>query len=851
MDRRDFLKILSAAGFSVSLTPEAFPFSPDESALPKSPYHPGRIENEYSLLLPGEREALATLPVAKEIDRDFVVANHGRKEDSLNIGQSIEGWVLLCIGDINGVTTAVFEKHVTHRGVIAYVTERGGTIARIPKYVGDLSKIRPRLTNTPHGIKLERPQKMVPGPDTPGEYILHSEEDPSYENVAALGEEYIGWSLVANEQGGSLRSVYLEADAKSRQRKPDMQSEWVPMGGALFDPEDFFPAANPENYAYNHGFSKRTLLGGYLPVADTGVWNEQYQCGYEVMMLLPPGTDAHPMARLRMLVPAADVENYEGKSALIHDPDGRIYTEYYWNTSRESFFEELVGIWNHWSGFYEDSMPVDIPDEWLLNAARAGITLSRCSYRGLEPTYQIGEGGYTKVPERSHAIFPVAHYEFIWAHQLWNQTASSDEYFQHYLDHYILPDGNFLYNTQDQVEAPLNVGIFLMNSSRAYSYTGDLHSFEKRLPILERMLGYVLHRYEFGKEHYPLPDRRYGLIWGSPEADLGSPRNDYPSSHPFYFQNAACIWRGLVEHAKTLWKAGASSNNATYTRMAERYESLAAEMRANIQRSLEATIAACNADMRRSGVTPFEPNDTVRRPVQLSSYENHRFMEDWFLADWGVPSLDLGHLRHREIAGQQICGLNTDGDYPRTSNFMSHGTLAVKIRQDNYQSFLLTLYSLVCYAADCGNRYAPEDAYIPGSYPGEGSAWTWSAVINSTLQPTLGLRWLLCYEEADRDICHIQKAAPKHWFAKGEHISVQHCPTRFGRVSWRTEAIEARKWKTIIDVPKGFSGDIVLHIHPEDRRPLKKTSLGALDGNQIVLARSLFANTAHFELDIS
>src|SRR5665213_4523182 len=57
---------------------------------------------------------------------------------------------------------------------------------------------------------------------------------------------------------------------------------------------------------------------------------------------------------------------------------------------------------------------------------------------------------------------------FIWAQQLWNLTASSDDYFQFYLDKYILPDGNFLYNVQDQTEGPLNVGLFLANSARGY-----------------------------------------------------------------------------------------------------------------------------------------------------------------------------------------------------------------------------------------------------------------------------------------------------------------------------------------------------------------------------------------------
>ena len=57
-----------------------------------------------------------------------------------------------------------------------------------------------------------------------------------------------------------------------------------------------------------------------------------------------------------------------------------------------------------------------------------------------------------------------------------------------YLDKYILPDGNFLYNTEDQVEAPLNVGVFLANTARAYDYTGDLGALEAKLPALRRMV---------------------------------------------------------------------------------------------------------------------------------------------------------------------------------------------------------------------------------------------------------------------------------------------------------------------------------------------------------------------------
>jgi hypothetical protein len=500
-------------------------------------------------------------------------------------------------------------------------------------------------------------------------------------------------------------------------------------------------------------------------------------------------------------------------------------------------------------------MKVEIPDEWLLNAARGGIALARASYRGLEPTYQVGEGAYTKIPERSHALFPVAHYEFVWAHQLWNLTEEVEPYFQHYLDRYILPDGNFVYNTQDQVEAPLNAGVFLENSARAYNYTRDIEALRRRLPVLRRMSDFVQSRYAYSKQNFPPEDPRHGLIWGSPEADVGEPANDYPESHPYYYQNAAWIWRGLHEHAVCLQRAGTEHDDAALRAESARIAEWAGQLRTDIQASLAKTLANRNPEMKQAGIAPFTPFDTSRKPADLSSYENHRYMEDWWSSDWGEPELDLGHLRHRELAGQQILGMNSDGVYPRTSNFMSHGTLAVRIRQDDYRPFLLTLYALCCYTMDSGNRYSPEDAMLPGGYAGEGSSYAWSAVVNSELQPALGLRWLLCYEEHDRAVVHLQKAAPMHWFAPGERIRVENCPTRFGHINWTTESLPqgkgVRGWHVSIQVEKSFGADLCLHIHPPDREPLRAASLGRVENACVILPSSLLMSQTQIELDIS
>jgi hypothetical protein len=858
--RRAFLKILSGLpliGTTARFRATGFrPFAAGPPiAAKRGSQEPGRIENRYVLFLPGEREALLRSPRPVAIENESVRASVGSQTGKLEVGESIGGWRLVAVlSGLNGIPTAVFEKHATHRGTIVFATEQG-TIARIPKFIGDLRMIAPRPIRNGHGPKFERPAKYAPAPDVLGNYILDSSDDPAYENVAALGPGYSGWTLVANGETGPRGCLWLEADGCSRELGTDAQSLWAPdLTGPLFDPERLVPAEYL--YDYVDGYSKRTLLGGFSPAADIGVWNPHFETGYEVMMVLPPGNDARPVGRVRAMLPPGKNDTLipAGDSGATQNLPSAEFVDRYWNGSANDFFSGVISVWNKWRHFFEDRMTVEIPDEWLLNAARAGIALARSSYRGLEPTYQIGEGAYTKIPERSHALFPVAHYEFVWAHQLWNLTAEVEPYFQHYLDHYILPDGNFLYNTQDQVEAPLNGGVFLELSARAFDYSGDVHALHERLPVLRRMAGLLYSRYQYSKQEFPADDPRHGLIWGSPEADLGDPSDDYPDSHPYYYQNAAWTWRGLNEHARSLERAAAGHGDRALAEEAAEIRGWAQQIRRDVERSLATAMAARKAEMKQAGITPFTPFDTHRKPTELGSYENHRFMEDWWTSDWGDPELDLGHFRHREIAGLQILGMNLDGAYARTSNFMSHGTLAGRIRMDDYRPFLLTLYALCCYTMDPGSWYSPEDALLPGGHPLEGSPYGWSAVVNSELQPAMGLRWLLCYEEHDRAVVHLEKAAPKDWFAAGQEIRVEHCPTRFGHVSWMTQALSGAtraRWRVDVQFEDSFDADLIIHIHPPDRQPLKSTSIGQLEASRVLLSRELLAGKKHIQAEVS
>ena len=173
MMRRRFLQGLASAGAleCAQLTPCLQALVTGQAG--KTGYRPGRIPNEYSLFLPGEREALSSPPLVSAIQaRQITLSSSGR---ALSIGESAGGWKLLSIVDLNGSATAIFEKHVTHRGAIVYVTGEQGVIANIPKMIGRLSSIRPRPTNTPD-VRFERTARYTPGPDVPGDYILRSGE---------------------------------------------------------------------------------------------------------------------------------------------------------------------------------------------------------------------------------------------------------------------------------------------------------------------------------------------------------------------------------------------------------------------------------------------------------------------------------------------------------------------------------------------------------------------------------------------------------------------------------------------------------------------------------------------------
>jgi hypothetical protein len=64
-------------------------------------------------------------------------------------------------------------------------------------------------------------------------------------------------------------------------------------------------------------------------------------------------------------------------------------------------------------------------------------------------------------------------------------------------------------------------------------------------------------------------------------------------------------------------------------------------------------------------------------------------------------------------------------------------------------------------------------------------------------------------------------------------------------------AISDREWKVAVDISKGFTGDLVVHIHPIDGAPIRSTTMGTVAKQSVVLSRGSLASNSHIEFSVT
>ena len=115
------------------------------------------------------------------------------------------------------------------------------------------------------------------------------------------------------------------------------------------------------------------------------------------------------------------------------------------------------------------------------------------------------------------------------------------------------------------------------------------------------------------------------------------------------------------------------------------------------------------------------------------------------------------------------------------------------------------------------------------------------------------VRWMLVFEDNDKDTLHLGRAIPRDWVAIGKPIAIEKAPTRYGQVSYR---LETRGDELVATVALSPTGKLPKELHVTFRAPKSKSvsgvtvngkagRLGGTHGDSAVITP---AGARHFEV---
>ncbi len=85
--------------------------------------------------------------------------------------------------------------------------------------------------------------------------------------------------------------------------------------------------------------------------------------------------------------------------------------------------------------------------------------------------------------------------------------------------------------------------------------------------------------------------------------------------------------------------------------------------------------------------------------------------------------------------------------------------------------------------------------------------------------------------------------------SRSAHLGLE-MSDKVGLISWSTTAFAHRQWKVTLDIPDRFLADLMIPILPEDGNPIKKTSIGMITNQSVLLPKELMKAKAHLEIEI-
>lgn len=700
----------------------------------------------------------------------------------------VSGHTLLCSFTYEGETWKAYEDLRTRDGNITFVSTSG--LARVLAKSAEASF----ASDGPQHLGLDIKDIGMAGPDLLADKLL-TQGDPNEDDV--------------RNAAPPMHSSH------PRTPNPNYRPSWETFVGTreCNDTMPVYPGGNTRTYhpvQYFHELTQeRTnqrfegLIGGWMPAvrkvfpADGGGY-------YEIVVF------GDVLAKDRFIV--------QTWHRTAHVQDGKVvkveygysypgYTRRRHDPKPEEFFRTLLIFAGYWEHQLRDMTAITLPDASWTNMARyAFVKELMVRPGGTYPKYgAVDRDYYGPEYDGFQDIFTMSFYSNMECGRLDLAREVFDGYFTDFTD------DTGMINMRGPETAQYGLTLFLV--AHYYGLTGDqalLIKHRKKIEAIATMLT------ELQDEALALPesDRGHGLIHGWCESDACLAADPTVWWKPYYANSASAV-RGWREIAVAWGKLNLPGSATKITDW---------EQRAN--RLQEQLLKSLDANTRREVSPPYVPllpgspytfREALEKERPSEQQWPHRCYAELLQANVLPEATANAVIDTMRAYGATTIGVvaNVGRANPNGRailGFISYGYAQMLLRLGRVEEYILFLYAHRYHDHSRGSWTAGEVSGVTGG----------GALFCIPAQQTIPLlvRWMLVFEDSDKDQLHFGRAIPRDWIAAGKPIAIAQAPTRYGRVSYR---LEMRGDMLVATVALPASGKLPKELHVTFRAPRGKS----------------------------
>ena len=440
--------------------------------------------------------------------------------------------------------------------------------------------------------------------------------------------------------------------------------------------------------------------------------------------------------------------------------------------------------------------PFDVPDPRVNAAYRAWLAYSLLNADVIDGRLEVHDGA--------------GFYDIIFGHSMSRHATELD----HYGDpayaekmlatqiHFQQPDG--LYTQECGLP---DHGALILALANHYLLTKNADWLKTVQPAIINACDWVIER----RKEAPASGMCRGLI-------KFRPYNDYNDPVFNYMGNILCC-QGLEQAALALQEIGEQTK-------AERYAEEGAKFRQDIFRSMDAAIF----DHDGVQMLPIEPD--THRLLKLSKYKGGEYYglvaadlldSEFFPTGDPRAKLYVDMLEKHGGLAAGVCEFQEGIDHAYTT-----GYLLDRLRNGEARKAVLGLWTYLAYGMT-RETFSPVEVTL---YKSGDNHYTLPHTFSCTAQLRL-LRYMLLREEGNELI--LCQGIPTAWLEPGKRISVRNAPTLFGPVSYETEVPDSQHLR--------------LHLNPPTRNSEKTISICFRHPDGLKVAHAEATSNASIEVE--